>query len=994
MNFKEIRTVNGSQDEGFEEFCCQLARIFKEIPEGSHFQRFQGSGGDGGVECVWSLQSGEEWGWQAKYFFQLDKKQITKSFITALDVHPNLTRYYICVPFNLTGPTKRKGKSQQEKFNDYVKEWKEYANSKGIDIDIISWDSSELLTEVLKQEFPNRIINFWLSNKLLEKKWFQQHIENAKNQAGPRYTPLLNVKTPIYQIFEAFGETDIWHAELDDYIYHLTEKRDYWKIITENGGDTQSPKFDENIILKLNSFIGDLGEIIVFIKSMKTREIHTTEEVLSNKFENLSDHGRNLVEYFKHDLEEKHGLESVESVNFRQFQAEYMVSFPAQYYDNSKETLDLISNLKNALLEGNLCFPFVSELLITGIAGAGKTHAFCDIASNRLARGLYSVILFGEQFVDMDIWEQIRIQLNVPNQYTIDDLLFFFDVIGNVSQYPLIIFIDALNESRPRSIWERNLNSIIGKIKTYRNIKLCFSCRTCYRDVVIPLDTQIKEISHKGFEGVEYEACYSFFQFYGIESPSFPLLQPEFSNPLFLKLFCQSLVDSGIKHLSDRMYSFSEIISNFINSKEIKISKILDYNPRERKVHKAIEGFLTKISTQKVSYIEWFEAKTICDEIWSLPKRSESLFDQLLGEEIIKENRILLPDQTNPINVIEFSFEKVKDYLIADEYLNHINSDMIDDAFIEGGGLYHITKDENSVLENVGLIEAMGLLIPEKYRKELFDLIPNIDNILRKIIIKSMYWRSRESFTQKTLENIEFLRKNGFFKEIFDLLLTLSLHREHPLNILYLHEILKIDKLPIRDSYFCPYMFFSYEKKEVVSHIINHTNDRMENLSLPSITLWATVLLWFCSAADREIRDKATKGIITIIHDKWEVWPQLIILFSNIDDEYITERLLACIYGTLIRSTQIESPSELIKILYDVYLKNRQIPPNVQIRNYIRLIFEFLKKNDLLNDEIRSDLYSPPYSSSQLVIPTINPVQNESYPKESVKNINGSDCFA
>lgn len=65
IDFNNIRSINGSANEGFEEFVCQLARR-EEIPCTKTFVR-KGKP-DGGVECYWTLEDGSIVAWQAKYF--------------------------------------------------------------------------------------------------------------------------------------------------------------------------------------------------------------------------------------------------------------------------------------------------------------------------------------------------------------------------------------------------------------------------------------------------------------------------------------------------------------------------------------------------------------------------------------------------------------------------------------------------------------------------------------------------------------------------------------------------------------------------------------------------------------------------------------------------------------------------------------------------------------------------------------------------------------
>ena len=112
-----IRSVNGSQNHAFEELCCQLAE-YETVPGGSRFVR-KGAP-DAGVECLWILRSGDEWGWQAKFFVSSvsdgEWAQLDESVQTALEKHPSLTKYFICVPINFPDARFENKKSALEKW--------------------------------------------------------------------------------------------------------------------------------------------------------------------------------------------------------------------------------------------------------------------------------------------------------------------------------------------------------------------------------------------------------------------------------------------------------------------------------------------------------------------------------------------------------------------------------------------------------------------------------------------------------------------------------------------------------------------------------------------------------------------------------------------------------------------------------------------------------------------------------------------------------------
>ena len=101
INFENIRPFDGSRHA--EQMCCQLASL-EPASAGEHFSR-KGQGGDAGVECYRRRADGREVGWQAKYLFHWNdslKNQLDHSIRTALNKHPNLVEYVVCLPFDLS----------------------------------------------------------------------------------------------------------------------------------------------------------------------------------------------------------------------------------------------------------------------------------------------------------------------------------------------------------------------------------------------------------------------------------------------------------------------------------------------------------------------------------------------------------------------------------------------------------------------------------------------------------------------------------------------------------------------------------------------------------------------------------------------------------------------------------------------------------------------------------------------------------------------------
>src|ERR1051325_9822466 len=101
VKWNSIRPLNGDQRHGFEELCCQLAAQTQEIKRATFTRK---GTPDGGVECYATFEDSSEWGWQAKFVHTIGPTQwaeIERSVKTALSTHPNLTKFFICLPLNL-----------------------------------------------------------------------------------------------------------------------------------------------------------------------------------------------------------------------------------------------------------------------------------------------------------------------------------------------------------------------------------------------------------------------------------------------------------------------------------------------------------------------------------------------------------------------------------------------------------------------------------------------------------------------------------------------------------------------------------------------------------------------------------------------------------------------------------------------------------------------------------------------------------------------------
>lgn len=53
-------------------------------------------------------------------------------------------------------------------------------------------------------------------NRFLNRAWQEKHLKKIKNQAGPRYSPELNVELPIAEIFDGISRPKLFIIQYEN----------------------------------------------------------------------------------------------------------------------------------------------------------------------------------------------------------------------------------------------------------------------------------------------------------------------------------------------------------------------------------------------------------------------------------------------------------------------------------------------------------------------------------------------------------------------------------------------------------------------------------------------------------------------------------------------------------------------------------------------------------------------------------------------------------
>jgi len=963
FEWKNLRSFKGSQQAAFEELCCQLA--LHEIP--GDFKFIRKGTPDAGVECFGIAPDGSEWGWQAKFFEKLGTvqwRELDGSFITALEKHPRLVKYYVCIPIDLSDPRVDRGKSQFEKWTNIKQEWANRAIELGRTIDIEYWGNFEIFERLTSDKHKGRVY-FWFKEEVFTSDWFQNHLDAAIDGAGPRYTAQLNVNLPISRIFDGLGRTPEFVNWVKLYLRDINKSFNWIRL-----DDRDSYSVEEtSTITSLHTYLLSLLSQVTCssIKEFPWKQLRE----LIEKFVDILDNVNNkLRELDRHEVQKmvKPGDDKNKAISYHR----------SKYYDQSYHVLMLSSDLQK--LSEYLASKEVEAsnkpmLLVTGEAGKGKTHLFCDVARIRVDKELPTILLLGEWFSNTEEpWSQILKLLDLRDT-SVEHLLGALDAAAEANGQKALIMIDAINEGEGKRLWREHLARVITSVSKYPWLGLAVSVRSSYEKITVPDNLTKNEVLvrviHQGFTDHEYDAVRSFFEYYGLELPSFPLLLPEFQTPLFLKILCKGLSDKGVRRLPSGYIGVTETFKLFTDAIDDKIwrehySEIF-HSPRKM-VWKALETLAEAMISNHRDWLKVDEAEELVNKL--VNGASQPLFPLLISEGAISTHMHYEKDQE--FEVIRFSYEKFSDHIISNYLIiRHIQPENPQNAFTNGGALEYIISEP---WRYQGIIESLCVQVPEKVGKEFPDIVgkASTTEFVGRGFISSIIWREPKSFTQKTKEWLTEIsgRTRSSFEETTDALLSVSTNPHHPYNANFLHSILKKYPMADRDAWWSIYLHRDCGNHKAVDRIIDWawSNHPKDYVSDEALELCGLTIGWFLASSNRFLRDRSTKALVSLLSNKLHLVENILEHFKDVDDLYIIERLYAVAYGCVLRSTDNQAIKSLAETVYRLIFAGNP-PIHILIRDYARGVIECTLSRGI-NLDISIEKIKPPFRSEWPVIPS------------------------
>lgn len=506
----------------------------------------------------------------------------------------------------------------------------------------------------------------------------------------------------------------------------------------------------------------------------------------------------------------------------------------------------------------------------------------------------------------------------------------------------------------------------MDKLADYPDIKLILSLRTTFIDTVIPdlffEQNKVVLIEHVGFGSETFNAIAEYCDYFEIAPPAAPIFGEEYENPLFLKLVCSRIAKTS-KRVFAKNYTLGEVLESYLEDINSKISEAiyLDYDKRNNLVSKAIEAIVSH-EEFKYGFLPYgcaYQAvrtavKDYCDS-------SSRFLTALIDESLLICSQRYEDDEA----IILFSFERIGDYYKALSLLppTKIGEANQRDQIMRSKKFSALFDSGSSISLNQGVLEALAVILPEKYGIELYEITPKelVDNPhMIDHYVQGLSWRLISSLKEDDKRYIDTYvwRYSLTSRNFMTVLIRNSIEIESAFNADYLYMTLARMTLLTRDAIWTTFASESEELERLVGWLW----DNYEKLPDNFIELAEALLAWCLTSTKRFLRDCATKAIACLLVRKPSTASSLLKRFIGIDDMYVVERILAAIYGAISHTRRDVAWIESSEVIYDYIFSPQGTYPHVLVRDYAYSIVSSAVRYHNL-DAGKFERINPPYKS-------------------------------
>ena len=585
-----------------------------------------------------------------------------------------------------------------------------------------------------------------------------------------------------------------------------------------------------------------------------------------------------------------------------------------------QELIEYLDGPSGRFLRGETC------LLLLGSWGTGKTHFLCDIARQRLrARAPALLVMASSLPTEPNLRDGIALAPGLAASGT--ELLNELERLGKGTNTRALLMIDAINEGK-QDAWRNQLPRLARSVSQRPHVGLVVSCRRPFDEAIVTeqASSRLVSLDHYGFQDQEFDAQLEYFSFYNLPAPTVPLITPEFTRPLFLKILCEGLKDLGRRSQQRKLRE--------VASGQKGMTYVLEYYTK--KIGREIERDLGLASggcwlglkgnradagvagRMAASGSDWLSKDDALLSLQASLSLTEQQADEVL-QRFIHDGLLAAAvrrDDSTLISGVQFSYQRFGDHLIARHLLDtHLVTDTeqrLRRCFYRNrplGAPFRLDQWGRQFAEP-GIAAAVMLEFPERMKRspfshELLSYLPKATRLVapvKDVFLEGLYWRSADAFTDETDRLVSFFltRVDDWTRdEAFEVLVGLATRPTHPYSATRLANYLAGQTMPARDRTWSEYLRRTDEQSNV-RRILAWT-ERSTNQDESDVRNDIRLLALFLTTTNRPLRDRATRALVERAAQGPDVLFDEVLRSLSFGDPYVPERMLAAAYGVSMR---------------------------------------------------------------------------------------------
>ena len=899
VDWSKLGTWNENRHQSFEQLCYQTAKVL--YGDLGKLTPIDDTGGGDGVEFYLTLVTGEEWGWQAKFYhpnprLAVSNRQsaIQDSLKRACENHARLTKWILCTPTDFTP-------KEQAWFERLLPQ----SVPQSMHVDLVHWGDSDFGNWLSKPSFEGKK-RYFFGELELTMDWFRKQLEKRRSILQDKFNPLLHVETGVdARIHALLGDEGFaeFVARRMTQLDALLEE--YSQAVTDLGGP--GPR-GANWDAATSDLVGPARRLQHHLERAATQLHEACQLLADSRLEEVRGLNWQLA---LSGMEES--FDAYREAESRFDASELTYDGDDRYKEEaSREARDLVhgptwvaADVKGTVhdLVSELGSIEQADLHVFGDAGVGKTHIVGHISHSRLEGDLPALLVLGREFTsDRPLSRQLLDILDVPPSYSWNDLLEALAAAAEAHDTRIPLVIDGLNEATVKGafskVWELGLPGLVREIAETKSVVLVTTCRTTYKEAIWHGNCPQNVVNAHGFGHTVEEAVDKYFTYYKIKADITGVPLRQFEHPIYLKIFCETKnrARREEKHIYVGEQTLFEVFDEYLGQVNNAVCRRLGLSRSARVVNAALTSMAEHLWERRSRSVPLAELAELvdCEPLESLSWESSKT------RALLDEGVLLCRDWVGDGEAVYFTYDVLAGYVIARYLVGAAASDI--EAFVRSEGTIRQLFQEDyqglhPLWSDIG--RCLAALLPLRTGHYLHDLSHN--PIARGFSLQSLFEIAPRDVDESAVAFVaELFERTEHRKPLLQLASSAMAHVAHPLNVSFWSERLRALSMQQRDLSWTEHVRGNIDELEMLLTRFEgacRTRDTWSDMMKQRMRLLAEYSMWVLTSTVRPLRDQATRALHWYGRRQPEEFVDLVLGSLDINDPYVSERMLAAAYG-------------------------------------------------------------------------------------------------